>query len=54
MKPRDLFSLAVRLLGLYFVCVAARTLPVTFSVPPPQVVAGTLLTVAFHLGPGQK
>lgn len=49
MKPRDLFSLAVRLLGLFFIYLAARALPIVFSGPPDQVVVGAILTVVFYV-----
>ena len=48
MKPKDLFGLAVRLLGLFFVYLALKTLPVVFSGPPAQVAVRTFLTVVFY------
>jgi hypothetical protein len=52
MKPREIFGLAVRLLGLLFVYLAIRTLPVVFSGPPPIVVIRTVLTMVFYVGVG--
>jgi hypothetical protein len=48
MKAKDIFNLAIRLLGLFFIYFAARQVPVIFAGPPGGVVVQTVLTVAFY------
>ena len=52
MKPRDIFSLIVRLLGLFFIYLAARQVPVIFAGPSGQVFFPVILTAAFYVGVG--
>ena len=49
MKAKDIFNLAVRLLGLFFIYLAARQLPVIFGAPDP-VVTPAILSTAFYVG----
>ena len=51
MKPKDIFSLAVRLVGLFFIYLAARSLAVVFASPPGQVIV-SILSAAFYIGVG--
>ena len=46
MKAKDIFSLAVRLLGLFFIYLAVHQLPVLFAKPADGVLVQTLLTAA--------
>jgi hypothetical protein len=50
MKAIDIFNLMVRLLGLFFIYLAVREVPVIFSGPPGQVLSRVILTVAFYVG----
>lgn len=52
MKAKDIFNLAVRLLGLFCIYLAAGQLPVMFALPPGSFVIRTLLTAAFYGGVG--
>lgn len=49
MKAKDIFNLAVRLLGLFFIYLAARLLPAIFGGAEPFFVP-TILTAAFYVG----
>jgi len=50
MKAKDMFNLTVRLLGLFFIYLAARQVPVIFARPSGQVLLPVILTVAFYVG----
>jgi hypothetical protein len=52
MKAKDIFNLAVRLLGLYFIYLAAKQVPVLFaaSAGASQIFFPVILTVAVYLG----
>lgn len=52
MKAKDIFNLAVRLLGLFFIYLAAREVPVIFAQPPDNVMVHTLLTIGLFIGLG--
>jgi hypothetical protein len=52
MKAKEIFGLAVRLLGLFFIYLAARELPVLFTQPADKTVVQILLTAAFFAGVG--
>jgi len=48
MKPKDIFSLAIRLVGLFFVYLAARNVPVIWN-SSGTAFFSTILVVAFFL-----
>jgi len=52
MKPKDIFSLTVRLLGLFFLYLAVRAVAVIFSAPPGEIVMGGILSGALFVGVG--
>ncbi|MBE2180114.1 MAG: hypothetical protein IAE97_06550 [Chthoniobacterales bacterium] len=52
MKPKDIFSLAVRLLGLFFLYLAVRAVAVILSGPPSQIATGGILGVALFVAVG--
>ena len=49
MKPKDIFSLAVRLLGLVFVYLGFKTLPVVFSNPNTLIIVACYFAAAWWL-----
>lgn len=50
MKPRDIFHLAVRLLGLFFIYLAAKQVPLIFMGNLDDVFFPVLLSTAFYAG----
>ncbi len=52
MKAKDIFNLTVRLLGLFFIYLAARQVPVIFAGPSGQVFFPVILTAGFYIGVG--
>jgi hypothetical protein len=52
MKPKDIFSLAVRLLGLYCFYLAVCAVALAISGAPRQVVTGSILSAALFVGVG--
>jgi hypothetical protein len=48
MKTKDIFNLIVRLLGLFFIYLAAREVPIIFARSLGQVLFPVILTVAFY------
>ena len=46
MKPKDIFRLAIRLLGLFFIYLTARSIPVTLNSSGAGILAA-ILVVAF-------
>lgn len=52
MKPKDIFSLAVRLLGLFFIYLTVINIAIIFSGPPGQYAPGIILTAALFVGVG--
>jgi hypothetical protein len=52
MNPKDIFSLVVRLVGLFFLYLAVRAVSVIFSGPPGQIVMGGILSAALYGGVG--
>jgi glucan phosphoethanolaminetransferase (alkaline phosphatase superfamily) len=50
MNSKGIFSLAVRLLGLYFLFLAIASLPVTFVGQPAYLSVRVILNAAFYAG----
>jgi hypothetical protein len=46
MKSKDIFSLAIRLVGLFFIYLAVRVVPVIFSGPPARILLESILSAA--------
>lgn len=47
MKPKDIFSLAIRLLGLFFIYLAARSAPVLWNTSGQAFVSAVLVVALF-------
>jgi hypothetical protein len=52
MNTKDIFNLIVRLVGLFFIYLAAREVPMAFGIAPGQLFFPVILTVAFYVGVG--
>ena len=52
MKPKDIFTLIVRLLGLFFIYLAIKEVPIIFVGPGFRIFFGALLTLALYLAAG--
>jgi hypothetical protein len=52
MKPRDIFSLALRLLGLFFFYRAVGSIALILMGPPKLIAVGSFLTTALYVGVG--
>jgi len=52
MKPSDIFSVAIRLLGLFFLYLAVRSAAVLLTSPPGEVAWGFFLHAALYVGVG--
>lgn len=48
MKPQDIFNLAIRLLGLFFIYSTVQAIPLLFSGPPLQLIVHSLLSAGFY------
>jgi len=47
MKPKDIFSLTIRLVGLFFIYLAARNVPVIWNTSNNGVVPAILVVIFF-------